>query len=208
MSSDSKKKKVKEVGSFVIQFPTPDDKCGNSSINSNTSNAKSSKSSDLDGDKSNSSFKTQKSIGKDSFNELTKEVEEESNNVLITPTTKKDSNAHCRFCGNCYDDCHNQLFGEFLVQEAITLYEKAVDQDSITEDDICFLFKEKYNTHLRFLCHHDHDQYDTKSWYELPVCIESGSLLSAIHVIGQQQQYMLYSKKRKYGAIRKNMGGC
>ena len=92
MSSDSKKKRKNEVESFLIQFPSSD-KCGNSSINSNTSKAKSSKSSDSDDDKSNASFKTQKSIGKDSFNELTKDVEEESNNVLITPTRLLDKSS-------------------------------------------------------------------------------------------------------------------
>ena len=162
----------------------------------------------LDDDKSNASFKTQKSIGKDSFNKLTKDVEEESNNVLITQTTKKVSNAHCQACGNCFDKCHNELFGEFLVQEAISLYENLLIK--IVLQRMTFAAYSNQNTIAIYVFSVVMIMINTipNNWYELHVCIESGSLLSAIHVIGQQQQYNLYSKKRKYGAIRNNMGGC
>ena len=131
---------------------------------------------------------------------------------IVTPPNKKtrreDGTYTCRACGNCDEKCHESLFGEFLKQEAITYYEKSEEPENVTENDIVRMFVEVYNDKLCFLCYHNHNhEYDVKDDYQLPMCIESGSLVSTILLIQQQQVYQMLSEKRKYAICRDYMGG-
>ena len=138
-------------------------------------------------------------------------TESSSQDNLVTPARKKTKTIDkyiCRACGGNDDTCHEALLGEWLKQKTISLYEESDDPDNVTENDITSLFIKEYNDKLPFLCyyHHNHE-FDCKTDYQLPLCIENGSLLQTYHLIQQQQLYSLLTEKRKYACSRKHMGG-
>ena len=61
----------------------------------------------------------------------------------------------CSACGNQHDDCHQYMYGTFLVNDCISYFEDN-SLDEVTDHEVIKdHYKYKYNQYLCFICHHD-----------------------------------------------------
>lgn len=57
----------------------------------------------------------------------------------------------CEVCGNRRGDCHQYVYGSFLVQEAVSLLQER-EADEVTSDDVRHYMRCSYINHLNFTC--------------------------------------------------------
>ena len=110
----------------------------------------------------------------------------------------------CMGCGNERDLCHQKLFGTFLIQDALTLYNNSLlSEKDVDEKDIRKMFKDKYPERLQAFVMFQHYEYDEKLDYDLPLCLVEGALKTACNLIESKKTLALMETKRRYGASYK-----
>ena len=110
----------------------------------------------------------------------------------------------CVACGNKKDDCHQYIYGTFLVHECISYFEERA-ADEVTDELLEYHFRFKYNQYLRFLCHRETKKHDVKTWYDPPECLKKGSLKFALKLVHGQQVYYHIKKNRVEGVAGKSL---
>ena len=119
-------------------------------------------------------------------------VEEENRPAIIY-------NYFCVGCGNEKAECLDCLFGEFCIQECLTLYDNLGKHDC-TDDKDEDEFMEKFNVQVCLNVLDEHEVYDKKDIYELPSCVVEGSLKEAKYLIDARKAFSDAESKRKYAA--------
>ena len=133
------------------------------------------------------------------------ETEEEASDTAVDTVDEVGTGGEiepdfvCVGCGNGPDSCHQYLYGGWLVQEAISLFDE-MEPHEITEQDIIHRMQYKYNTQISFACWHEIKMYDSSCWYEFPGCLSEGAVEYAKKVI-KNQQVFLHLRKRRQGGI-------
>ena len=104
----------------------------------------------------------------------------------------------CKGCGNCKDDCHDQMFGVILTHEILTSMQY-MDPLEATDEWMTKEFTDKYRLFLRFHCFHMYGKYDEKQDYSLPLCIEKGSFDFTKTLVKHQAIMFHIKNKRTHG---------
>ena len=113
----------------------------------------------------------------------------------------------CRTCGNDKDDCHNTMFGQFLIHEVLTSLQDMVPDDA-DETWIKDTFTQKYRLVFRFHCYHMYGKYDEKQDYDLPECVVNGSMDFARTLVKHQTVIYHIRWKREHGIGNQFFGRC
>ena len=133
------------------------------------------------------------------------DVKEGKDGVEAVPSTLPDD-FRCMGCGNEKSACHQKLFGTFLIQDTLTLYNNSLLSEKpveIDDDVIHRLFKDKYPEHLQAFVMFHHFEYDEKIDYDLPECLVEGALKKACTLISSKKTMDLLDLNRRYGASYK-----
>ena len=115
-----------------------------------------------------------------------------------------NSNFVCVGCGNRRDDCHEYLYGSWLVQETISLMNKK-EPVTLTENDVRHRMKYEYNKHVNFACYKEVKKYDSDCWYEFPDCLEKGAVQYGLKVFKNQQIFCHLNNRREGGVVGRTM---
>ena len=141
--------------------------------------------------------KTNEIIGQEfSFQQITETME----HAVVMNTNV------CIGCGNEKKRCHNNLFGDTLLQDVLTTYdnlEASGDQNEMDKGTIEMIFEKKYNNYLRFYCHKKFKKYDTKQNYDVPKCILDMSMKTVVDLVEKKQFECEVRSTRFYGVARK-----
>ena len=161
------------------------------------SNKKAQKTSETHGPKNIIDPKTNEIIGQEfSYKQITETME----HAVVMNTNV------CIGCGNEKKRCHNNLFGDTLLQDVLTTYdnlEASGDQNEMDKGTIEMIFEKKYNNYLRFYCHKKFKKYDTKQNYDVPKCILDISMKTVINLVKTKQFESEVRSTRFYGVTRK-----
>ena len=104
----------------------------------------------------------------------------------------------CKGCGNCKDDCHDQMFGVILTHEILTSMQEMEPLEA-TDEWMLKEFTEKYRLFLRFHCFHMYGKYDEKQDYSLPLCIVKGSFAFTNTLVKHEAIMFHIKNKRTHG---------
>ena len=127
------------------------------------------------------------------------DIEPEENSQTEQGGVDEADDFVCVGCGNDRENCHQYLFGGWLVQDAICILDEK-SPDEITEEDVINRMKDKYNTQLSFGCWHKIKMFDTACCYDFPGCLRESSVEYALKVI-KNQQIFFHLKQRRQGGI-------
>ena len=135
--------------------------------------------------------------------------EEESVEEETAEDAVEDSNTVCHdfvcvACGNKKKECHQYMYGGWLVQEAITMLRER-GPANLPEEDIRAHLKYKYNTQLSFGCWHENKKYDLDCCYNFPDCLEQGGIQFGLKVVRNMQILHHLEKRREDGIVGKTM---
>ena len=123
------------------------------------------------------------------------------NSEVLTQKTLADD-FECRGCGNEKKYCHQKLFGQVLTHEVLSKYQdlsesgRGMDMD---DDVVREVFKEKYPVHLGAFVWLNHEMFDKKKDYAIPLCLREGALKSCCDMIKHRKVTDLLETRRGYG---------
>ena len=80
-----------------------------------------------------------------------------------------DNEAFCCSCSNMPDQCHQFLFGEFIVQEVITWLDGKDDDEIVTKSEVMHQMK------WHFAAYGVARKYDNNCWHDMPRCLLRGA---------------------------------
>ena len=130
--------------------------------------------------------------------------EKDASTATETAEAKVDYNFICAGCGNRCNNCHQYVYGSWLVQEVISLLNEK-EADKLSDDDVRHTMKYVYNKQLNFHCYRKTYKYDQDCWYDFPDCLETGSVEYALKVICNQQIFFHLQKRREGGIVGQTM---
>ena len=110
----------------------------------------------------------------------------------------------CSRCGNRRKQCHQYVYGAWLVQEALSLLNEK-EANEITKDDINHRMKVSYNDKINFHCFKKTFLYNSDCWYDFPDCLKEGSVAFAHRIINDGQVLYHLQQKRQGGIAAKTM---
>ena len=127
------------------------------------------------------------------------QIVDASNNKMGIPMPSAYHNNECGGCaGNSHNCCHNCLFGLFLCQDILGLFDTYPPHE-ITKNVIKHEFKMMYQLKLRIFCWDKMHKYDTKRDYLPPKCLCEHSLKFSKDLVQAQKTLSIMSKRREYG---------
>ena len=163
-----------------------------------------------------SDLKVKSSTSQESFGTGSDDKEDEEDggiNVQDIPAPPEDDNPLglapspefvCVSCGNKQDNCHQYMYGSYLVQEAISFLDEK-ELDKITEDDVRHRMRYMYNTCMRGDCYMEVRKFDLTGWYNFPDCLEEGGVKYALKMARNQQIFFHLKNRREGGVVGRTM---
>ena len=126
--------------------------------------------------------------------------------IHLTGTSEDlvNSNFVCIGCGNCRDDCHEYLYGSWLVQETISLMNKK-EPVELTENNARHRMRYEYNKHVNFACYKEVHKYNSDCWYQFLDCLEKGAVQYGIKIFKNQQFFCHLNNRREGGVVGRTM---
>ena len=110
----------------------------------------------------------------------------------------------CVSCGNKKDECHQYVYGSWLVQQTIS-YMNEKEMDEISMDDVKHNMKYCYNQQVNFDCYKENGMFDSNCWYPFPECLEKGGVKFALKLARNKQIFYHLKKRREGGVVGRMM---